>query len=411
MKINNKYLSAFLYAIGYAALATLLSILLENSPILLKVENAFYDPLQRFLAIDYLNDWRTDRFQSELDQIYCIRLDDTFIDFENDRVKRDQLADLLDTLSKEDDIKAIFLDFIFEPLDTTPQGLLSSQDSILYESMLRVGNRLTLLRDSCQKTIFDKNAWTTSNYQNQGLSIHPKAGNILMESIRWEDVVRYINLNTTKESCFPSFLEIFTHQIKDEEILRCFQETPSNFELNYLVRDNRPRGLQSALSGDDASMIIKHGIHPEYFKNEQEKIVFIGAFKGLTNKYNLAFDSFETPVSNQLSGIYINLNAYLNITTQSYIRRASYPLIFSINFLIALLGVIYFHIVQKKVKEHFIKPHSWLFYEIAICSLIFLISMYSLFYWHYMKFPFAFSLLFFIRNQSLYKRIVHLTKT
>lgn len=359
--------------------------------------------MQKCLAINHADDWRVERFQSTLDDLYCIQLDSSFIDAECNRVNRDSLAALLTELTKTDASTTIFLDYDFEPLDTTENKILLGKDSLLYESMLTLGNRLILVSNSDGKTIFSDNTWTTSTYENRRIPIAPVNGGIELVMLPKEKTIRYFNvqLQNTEE---PSFIELLYRKATGKQLNHSLGE----IELNYLIEDNRPKGRRPLLHGATASTIVQGGLDKSKFG--QAKIIVIGAFHELFNKYNLSFDSFETPIANPLSGIYININAYLNVVTQSYIKRSPAWLVFILNFLLALGGSVYYYFVQKKRQKNFVKPPSWIKGELVFSFLFFTSFIIGLFYYYYLKFPFVPTLLFFVGNQRLYKFFLSFTK-
>lgn len=366
----------------------------DGCHVFLKTENTLYDPIQRILAIDHADNWRVERFQPTLDQLHFIPLDSNYIDMNCNRVKRDSLAILLRTLANANQEATIFLDYDFEPLDTTDNKLLLGKDSLLYESMLSLGERLVIISDTTGNTIFTNN-WKTRG-TNKNTTKIPKNGGIELKIFEDEGKIRYVNLGLekTKED---AFIEILLKLTKGKSLSQL--KLPEEIEINYFIRNNRPIGRRPVLNTTQASEVVHTQANAIFAKSTQ--LIFIGAFHKLINKYSQTFDYFDTPIRG-LNGIYINLNAYLNVATNTYIQRAPEWLIFVVNFLLAFGGSGYYHFVAAKKQVHYVKPTSWLRRELCFSLLIFVLLIGSLFYWYYMKFPFVWTLLFFVMNQSIY---------
>lgn len=398
---KNTYTTNLAYALLYALIVTVLVILYdsksESFPILLKTENTLYDPIQKLLAIDHKEGWRIERFQSTLDQLYCIQLDSNYIDMESNRVKRDSLAALLQELAKINKDATLFLDYDFEPLDTMGDSLLLGKDSLLYESMLALGKRLIIVSDRKGKSVFSENTWTTRKYFQQRIPIAPINGGIELEAFVDEKKIRYFNLELEKTKD-PSFVEI----LFELSTGKAFPQLADDIEINYLIRNNRPIGRRPILKEIRASSIVNQQRNIEHFNKKKPKLIFIGAFHKLVNKYDQTFDYFDTPIDS-LNGIYVNLNAYLNVATNSFIQRSPPWLVFIVNFLLALGGSIYYQLVQQKKQINYIKPASWMRLELLFSFLFFVILIFGLFYAYYLKFPFVWTLLFFVMNQSAYQ--------
>ncbi len=400
MELRINYWISCAYAIICAFAISALAVSCQQVPIVLKIENAIYDPLQELWAIDHADDWRVHRFQSELDAYYSITLDSVLIDWECNRVKRDLLAQLLDSLRIQAPDNIIFLDYIFEPLDTTETGTLRGKDYRLYQSMLALGDRLFFLKEKDARAIFPREGLLVSQPSNNSSS-PPQIGVLNIQQDTLETVVRYVSLDR-EENQGKSIIELLPlrEQANSSVALR-------DFEINYLIRGNRPKAYRHILRGDLASAILERGLSKDHFSvGTNNKMIIVGAFDKLVNKYGLIFDSFETPIDKQLSGVYVNLNAFLNLQTGSYIRRASWFLVFHLNILTVLSGILYFHKTQIKDKKYFVKPNHLLVGEVIGVVILCLGLVIGLFYWYYIKFPFIGTLLFLPFHQRLYKRIV-----
>ncbi|MFK8104006.1 MAG: hypothetical protein AB8G15_15845 [Saprospiraceae bacterium] len=350
--------------------------------------------------MDHADDDRAERFQEALAEIYCINLDASFIDLECNRVKRESLAKLLQLLSEEDSIHTVLLHYIFEPIDTTDEKKLIGTDSLLYTSMAALEDKLIFIRSDNQKTIFDHKSWTTTNHKKKKKK--PSTGRLKTQYLYPnEKKIRFAKL-FKDELAVPSFVELILRNTQNKKAQSNYQAAPSTIELNYLIRNNRPKGFRPLFAGQDASVILAHGLREEQMMLDKQKVIVIGAFDQLKNKYNLAFKSFDTPVSPALNGIYITLNTYLNITTNTYLQNSHWSLIFLANLIIAISGIVYFHKVSRQIKKSFLKPNRWLMAEIILSLSLFLCFAVGLFYWYYLKFPFVISAIFLVKNQFCY---------
>lgn len=387
-----------IYVFLYAVSVSLLTFALERATrsgrfflMFLRIENAIYDQLQRYAVIDNRLDGRYyQKYREELDDIIFVNFDRQLIDLASGRIKRDKLATLLDSLVDVSSISTLFLDYYFVPYDAT-QTALSPEDSMLVRSMKRWGDRLILpYTVDFPSLAIDGKLKAEELEKTDELLLYRDAqlGFLAFTGLRGEETYRYHRLRTDDDQSHS-----VVYEMVKKEALNQLEKLPSQFEINYLLRDRQGDAIRKI----DGGRIIAGRNMEDYTGDKRSHLAFAGLFDPLRDHYDRLIDNHDTPVQENLSGPYIILNAYLNAKTGSYFKRADWLLIGFINLLIASIGVWYFFYL----KQFSIKPLFWIIAEVLGSILLFLGTIFCLFIFFQIKIPFIITSLVYLRNHSL----------
>lgn len=382
------------YVLLYAAGVTLLTLCLERLPVFLQMENAIYDPLQRMFAIDRPDDKRYSKFHQELSDILAIHLDTSFFYRETARVRRDRLAELLQVLAEQPQLKVIFLDYLFTATDASAPA-----DSLLAESMKALGDRLVLPYEIDFEPVPIWGGLSPEAVKvEENLLLEPThKGYLAFLTLVGDDTYRYHQVRLDGGSRQSVVLALVDADPARPPGLNS-RPLPNTFEINYVLRNDPPF---QALTIYDASAIVR-AIPAE----ANGRIAFVGSFESHADIYGRPFDEFATPVSGALPGIYLVLNAYLNVRSGTFFQRANGLLVFVLNGLLAAAGLFYF----QRVGSLPVKPVWLMIGEIIGCLVLFAAGLLALYYFFNLKLPFVLTLLAFVRNQyfaRLWKEKTH----
>lgn len=374
------------YALLYSIIVTIATFSFERLPVFLHMENAIYDQFQNWLTIDNRTDVKFLQYQEALDDLVFINLDSAYFNIETNRIRRDSLASLLEELDKSPLIKGILLDYLFVQIETK-EGL-NRNDSLLKNSILPLKEKLVLPYELAFDAIPLWGALSSSmiSIPSPLLFETDYTGYIAAMPLSGDDSYRYINLYLEEEKLNSAVYALLEVLSKGNASLYT-KGIPRNFEVNYILRNREQRTIPII----DASQISSS---QSLLDN---KIVFIGLFNEIDNKYGLPIDKFHTAVQPNMAGIYVVINTYLNVVANCYIRRLAPIWVFTLNILIALFGAYYFQKNQDLVK-------SWnqILGEVILSVLFFLLLFFGLFYFFDSKFPFVITTLAYVRNQVFY---------
>ena len=389
LKPYRKNIIILVYIVAYATLVTLFTRFVALLPTTLQMEFVVYDVIQSYCTIDDDLDIKSlkSKHSEVFDELFFINLDTAFFNSETDRIRREPLAKLLDTLDSQLDKKVIFLDYIFQSTSFCKRG-----DDLLINSIGRLCDQLVMPYELPPNN-FDANKLNSilkevplvyaSNYTGY-LDYRPL--------VSGEVVYRYVWLGKVRDTR-PSAVYALISALKDQgsTVIKT-DAIPEPMEINYILR-NDPKGRREAIRFYNASEILSDSFK---FPNDV-KVIFIGLFDDYLSKYNLPIDQFKTPVSNNLNGIYLIINSYLNAVIGSFLSYVSYSFIFLINLLLALFGVCYFNWKNTGRKRNILYLFECLFSILIIGILLLIVYQY-----HY-KFPFVITSMFWCMNQQLYR--------
>ncbi len=381
------------YALLYAFLVTAITWVLAPSSIVLKIEQAIYDPLQKLTAIDHQNQLWYEEYEPELKEIFCINLDSTFFDLKTEHARRANLASLMETLAEKPPL-AVFLDYPFVSID----GWKTGNDILLAKSLEHYGEQLVLpypaywngnpLEDKlkAESMRLDTNLLYTPKHQGFFLSLPlPK-----------DDVHRYYAFRTNKKE-YHSVVYGFLKAIPGKSLMRYARKTPIIFEVNHLIRNEHTSGQSPALNIVNASELLQN---PSKLNLLANKVVFMGVFNPYQNTYGAEQVVYPTPIQENMSSSMLSLNAYLNVVTNSFFHRAGHRMVFWFNLLLVILTLFYYHKTQY-IKEKSLRLQVG---ELLIPILIFFLFL-LLLYWHFhLKFPFVITSIAFVRSIYFFKK-------
>ena len=376
----------------YALLVTAATWLLSPSSLILKIEQAIYDPLQKLTAIDHQNQLWYEEYEPELKDIFCINLDSAFFDLKTDHARRANLANLMDTMAVMPPL-AVFLDYYFTSID----GWKTGNDILLSKSLRQYGEQLVLpyLAYWEGNPLNDKPRVEQMKLDTNLLYPPKHRGYFLSLPLPNDDVHRYYSFRSNKKE-YHSVVYGFIKAIPGKNLMRYARKTPAVFEVNHLIRNEHTQSQSSALNIINASELIKNPAKLELLKN---KVVFMGVFNKYTNVNGTAQDFYPTPIQENMSSSMLTLNAYLNVVTNSFFQRVGDRMVFWFNLFLVLLALFYYH-KTRHFKE---KPLSLQIGEPLVPILFFFLFL-LLLYWHFhLKFPFVITCIAFIRSIYFFK--------
>jgi len=388
--------SRYSFALFYAIIVTLGTQLVLNLPVLIQMEYAIYDPIQRWFTIDSEDDSMFSKYAQELNGIYGINLDNSFFDPETSRIDRKRLSDLLLRLQEHTN-NLIFLDFLFEPL--TSFGCQNEiADSLLVECMKPMKDRLVMPYDIDLASIKVCEGYSANHIKKtSSLEFYPTySGFTAPMFLEGDNLVRYHLIkikDTTEISAVYALLEAKHGERKAKEL---FENVPNKFEINFVLRNKKKSASYDALliSNGNQLMDWPKEVIAENLKN---KIVFIGRFKSKEDHLDNQIDGFNTPIKSDLNGIYFLINAYLNIVKDNYLRKANFWIVFFINLIITLLGLFFL----KNQKNESIRTVSQEIRHISIVIIVFGALLIGLYLCYSIKFPFVVSSIAFIKLDAI----------
>ncbi|MEM6807096.1 MAG: hypothetical protein AAF696_37185, partial [Bacteroidota bacterium] len=335
-----------------------------------------------------------------LNDIFAINLGEEFIDSQCDRIKRNQLGYLLDHISSLREIQGVYLDFAFYPIPGNEY-----EDSVLVQIMKKLGNKLVLPYElgfnGGPVPIFASLSQEEIENSRNELAYLPNYSGYLntMSLSKGLEVYRYHKYRI-EDGSDASVINAILDAMPNEKSISYLNDMPSTFEINYLLRNQVESSSfdKSALNNWEASQLLEW---PEDSLREKlrGKFLMIALFGSYRTKYDIEINKFPTPISSNLGGIYLMLNAYLNVLGGSYLRMAPPTIIFILNFVLAFSGSLYY-----SKKSWFNLPSvGWLVFEVFFYGFM-LLSILLLFYYYWnIKYPFVITSLAFVRNQTFFK--------
>ncbi|MFM9950626.1 MAG: CHASE2 domain-containing protein [Saprospiraceae bacterium] len=387
-----RFVAPLIYLLVYATLVTSLSECLSKNQTVIIIESAIYDGVQRFFTIDYQgNSFRYKQFEKHLETISAINLDANYFDLENERVRRDSLAKLLERLARDPKPEKIFLDYLFVPPTT-------EWDSALIAAIKSLEDRLVMPYEL--KGTYGKRVEDTKVTGKLDLIYEPKHAGYLYTDFfsNYDPVYRYIKTGPVLDT-LPSCLDQLTRKIPGEGYYEGWEEVPDLLEINYVLRNEKSSHKRQGINIIDASQIVKDS-NPL----DLQKVIFIGLFDKVHGKYSQPIDEFPTPVSSEMRGIYRIINAYLNVISCTWLKKIGIGFVFGVNIILALTALGYL----KKARGIWARfSAAILFFKIKyintiIAALVFIFLIFGLYLIMHIKFPILIPTLFFVMNPTLY---------
>ena len=397
---NQKAFRFIIFPLVYAISVTVLTIVLATLPTFLHIEYAFYDPIQQHNALTDLSDqYHADsKLRLALDEVVCINIDTTFFDLAKVRVKRRQLAQLLDAINQKSKPKSIFLDFMFTSQGSNP-NIKTAEDKKLIQSIAQFKSPIVLPNSLTFDTFFfwEKLSAEDAKPSRPLLYQAPNSGHLAPMMLVGDEAYRYLQFKTDDDSLHSAIYKLLEVSRKQSlELLTL--DVPNRLEINYIINDEQIRKKIPVLKTYDASSLLQFDSN-QLKEVLSDHIIFIGLFSDWKDEYGRSIDKFKTPLGEKTGGIYILLNAFINVVTHTYFQRVHSFWVFLLNFLIAIGGVWYY----AKNQNHPIKSWKRITGEIMGSSILFFVFIWLLYSCWNLKFPFVITTIFYLRNQYLFE--------
>ena len=378
----------FILLIIYFSVAFAATLFLSKSPMIQGIENIFFDKLQKQQTIDSKDDPNYYKYSPVLSKLVFVNFDEQSINHATDRVKKYYVRLLLDKLMRyKQDFKMAFLDYDL--------SYLTQNDSLILPSLLQMEQQLVTPR----LLFTDKLPVLIKNPLPDSL-IHETSNNGDLANfqafvVAWKENISYsyryflYRIFTTKLNTYNSVPYVMAQRTSLRTNLPLDKLSLDDFkEIKYVLRNkdiiNKERAVQVYSLSD-----FLFEIPDEILKSiVEDKIVVLGLFEGYKNKYNQQPDSYITPIGENTSGVMINVNAYLNLLTDSFIK--SDQGFWTVLFLLILLSVSALLWIVFRYSNKTFSKFLWL---ILFLSITILGTMYlSQIFWLYLNYRISFSL-------------------
>lgn len=327
-------------------------------------ESLYFDGLQRQITIDSKSDADFMDYSNLLSDLVFINIDSLCINSLTDKVKKPYIVSFLDSLaSHKHEFKSVFLDYDLSFLnsnDTLFLDVLKNLDGQLITPRLLFAKSLAV---AVQNPIPDSLIVSyTENYN---------IGNLTGYAYGWKE-------NFTHTYRYYLY-RVFTPEMKTYNsipFIMADRHWPSRNisfdkhllddlkEIKYILRNSDLPNKERAVMTYSLSDVINEIPREAMGGILKDKIVFVGLFENYTNKYNQQVDSYVTPVDENMSGILITANAFLNLMAQNYIKidKGIFSIVFV--FLFTLLASV-FQLFASRSKAYS-RPLLWYFIFIVI---------------------------------------------
>jgi len=365
------------------------TLFLSKNPMIKGMENIFFDKLQKEQTIDSKDDPNYYKYSPLLSKLVFVNFDTQSINHATNRVKKYYIHLLLDKLMQyKQDFKMAFLDYDLSYLTQNDSlilpALIQMEQQLVTPRLLFAGKVPVLIKNPLPDSLIHK----TSN--NSGLA------NFQAFAVAWKENISYsyrfflYRIFTSKLNTYNSVPYVMAQRTASHTDVPLEKLSLDDFkELRFILRNkdilNKERDVQVFSLSD-----FLFEIPDETLKSiVDDKIVILGLFEGYKNKYNQQPDSYITPIGENTSGVMINVNAYLNLLTDSYIK--SDQGLWTTIFLLIILSASAFLWVKFRFSHKTFSKFLWL---VLFLALTILGTMYlSQIFWVYMNYRISFSLL------------------
>ncbi len=393
---SNIHLSRYSFAVFYAVIVASITQSLAHFPVLLQMEFAIYDPLQRWFTIDTKEDYLYSKYKKKLNEIYCINLDDSFFVHETQRVDRKKLSTLIQKFHNHS-FKTLFLDFLFEPLHSNSNQSRNA-DSLLQQSMKPMEYRLIMPYALEFESSGICKEYSISDIKSRSTQIYLPfySGFTAPLYLDGDNLRRYHQFRLGDGNEVSAINTLIKSNIGKEKMKERFKHIPDKFEINYVFRNEKQFGKPDAKDIIEAYQVLNKSFN-ELRTDLKNKVIFIGRFKPKMDHFDKPIDGFDTPIKSNMNGIYFLINAYLNVMENSYFKRAGFWFVFLINFIFAVGGVFYYD--NQKDEAVYSVLHE--IRDVSIFIAIFIGLIVGLYFIDNLKFSFVVSTLFIIKLKTI----------
>jgi len=379
----------FTLLIIYFSVAFAGTLFLSKTPMMKGVENVFFDKLQKKQTIDSKDDPNYFKYSPLLSKLVFVNFDEQSMNHATDRVKKYYIHLLLDKLMQnKQDFKMAFLDYDLSYLTQNDSlilpALLQMEQQLVTPRLLFAGKVPVLIKNPLADSLIHE----TSN--KSGLA------NFQAFAVAWKENISYsyrfflYRIFTSKLKTYNSVPYVMAQRTSSRTNIPLEKLSLDNFkELKFILRNkdiiNKERAVQVYSLSD-----FLFEIPDKTLKSiVNDKIVVLGLFEGYKNKYNQQPDSYITPIGENTSGVMINVNAYLNLLTDSYLK--SDQGLWTTLFLLILLSASALLWIVFRYSNKTFSKFLWLILFLAISILG---TMYlSQIFWVYLNYRISFSLL------------------
>ncbi len=336
------YLSILSFGLLYAVLVWGGTAIFKTSPGAIKLEQSLYDRVQKKLVIDQKDDCEYNKYASKLEQLTFINFDSSVIDSETDRLIPDSLAAFLEKVALLEEGDTFQLDVLY--INYRVRDLTENSRNRLCTAMKPFGKRLLLpyvfnLKDSLYLN-YDDSGIKETRIDSQSLELPMCSGSSLgyVQKIQHsisEDFRLYKYRRDDNEHYSIAYKLYELASIKEQEKNRIENVNNSITTINFLLRNKSKDTTKLAISHYQLSELISDTISEEEIKELLTgKIVCLGLFDEYLTKYGHDIQKYATPVDAKMPNILLDINAYLNLETNSVYKQGSYWYLFLFNFII-----------------------------------------------------------------------------
>jgi small nuclear ribonucleoprotein (snRNP)-like protein len=357
--------------------ASIFAMLVNKHALINASENVYYDFLQRKITIDTKSDERFQKNASLFSSLVFINIDSACINSQTDRVKKQCITDLLDTLAvHKNSLTSLFLDYDLSYVNQT--------DTLLWNSLNKFEGQLLIPR----LLFANRLLISVKNPVPDSLIVSNTDNNFIMNAsayaFGWKEnythTYRYYlyRIFTPEMNTYNSVPYIIAQKLWPSHNLSFDEHSLDDMkEIKYVLRNNDVPLKERAVMVYSMSDVIKQIPHDELESLLKNKMVFVGLFENYTNKYNQQPDSYITPVNESMSGVLITVNAFLNLMMQNYIKTDTGAISSLFILLFVFLGSLW-HYVAKQSRTY---SGALLWYFIFIVSSVIGVLLLSNFFW------------------------------
>lgn len=368
-----KYLKILLIGLTWALFVSGINVFMRNYPLIFRLETGFYDDIQNMNAVDSKSDKGYSKLEPYLNEFMFINMDTSSIDVNTDRLKPLVLAQFMNKMKEfKLDFKILFIDYQLPPDMSNHPELLESLYP--FENQLLLPVSLTI--DSIRNNF--KNPIRTELIKNIREPAYTQCltgfASVFSEPITQTNrfyIYRFYTTDYSTHTSIPFVLAEKFHPVKSDPI----SSNGEVNELNFRLRNNEVWNMERAVMVYDMHDILHTIPYQELVKLVKNKIVIVGIFNDISNKYGQQLDKFKTPLIGGSTGVMVIINAYLNLIMNDFVTSDSGIFTFLLLFITGLLFLYWGK--KSALSTRFI---VWLFVANTFISLVvYSVSAYFLF--------------------------------
>ena len=328
----------------WAIIVTGLNLLFRNNPMIFRNETGFFDEIQNTKAIDSKTDEGYTRLEPYLNEFMFINMDTAAIDMNTDRLKPQVLAQFLNKMKEfKLDFKILFVDYQLPPdLDNYPD-LLAAMHPFENQLLLPISLTIDSIRNNFQNPV------RTELIRNLRTPAYDQCltgfASVFSEPITQTNrfyIYRFYTTDYSTHTSIPYVLAEKFHPIKSDPI----SSNGEVNELNFRLRNNEVWNTERAVLVYDMHDVVHTVPYQDLVKLLKNKIIVVGIFNDIVNKYGQSVDKFKTPLTTGSTGVMVIINAYLNLIMNDFIHTDSGITTF---LLLLLFSLVLLYLSEKRV--------------------------------------------------------------